>query len=191
MGEDIHNYQAQLDHLLTLDGDKLLDIIEKYGGSVIVNENQIINQRTSEVDEKCLTQLERGDYQAVIVDDTYFIREPKVTQFVMNQYEKGSSVVVISIEGIYNLSVLNRKFNVDWNVCAYTSRDIKLTDRGKDIIGDAFPRNNHYIKVSIRLNVKRNAMEALKPSPEGKANRHQVLPNQTSTRNPRMIHHWL
>lgn len=149
MGEYIHNYQDQLDHLLTLDGDKLLDIIEKYGGSVIVNENQIINQRTSEVDEKCLTQLEGGDYQAVIVDDTYFIREPKVTQFVMNQYEKGSSVVVMSIEGIYNLSVLNRKFNVDWNVCAYTSRDIKLTERGKDIIGDAFPRKNHYIKANF------------------------------------------
>jgi len=151
MGEYITNRQDQLDYLLTHDGKKLLDITKQFGGSVIASDDQIIKQQTLEVNTKRLKELTDGIiYQAVIVDDTYFIREPQITKFVMDQYAKGSSIIVMTMEGIFDLSVLRRNFNVDWNLCAYTTRSIELTDSGSSIIGgDAFPYSDRYVKANF------------------------------------------
>ena len=55
----------------------------------------------------------------------------------------------MAMEGIFDLSVLRRNFNVDWNLCAYTTRSIELTESGSSIIGDAFPYSDRYVKANF------------------------------------------
>ncbi|KAL7540145.1 hypothetical protein ACHAXR_009892 [Thalassiosira sp. AJA248-18] len=151
MDGNANDHQAKLAKLSSLDGNELLKLTRKHKGSVILSETEVLNQQTGDVDTNRLRQLEKGDYQAVIVDDTCFIREPDITAFVMKQYAKGSSVVVMALEGIYNLSTLNQNFNVNWKVCAYTARSIKLTDIGKEVMGDAFPFDEKYVKSNFAV----------------------------------------
>lgn len=141
-----NDYEAKLKHLLSLDGKELLLLTNKHKGSVILSEEHVLDQKTMNVDMKKMCQLDEGDYQAVIVDDTCFIREPDVAVFVMKQYAKGSSVVIVAIEGIYDLSIVNKNFNVNWKLNAYTSRAIELNYLGKQIIDDAFPAGHKYVK---------------------------------------------
>jgi len=147
--DGIHRYEPQLQHLSSLDGKELLHITRKYGGSIIWPIEEVILDGQTEVDKNRLRQLQKGDYQAVIVDDTCFIREPDITNFVVDQYTKGASVVVMAMEGIFDISLLNRKFNVDWKFLAYTSNTIELTDRGKAIIGDAFLFEERRVKANF------------------------------------------
>jgi len=140
------DYEAKLKHLLSLNGDDLLFLTNKHAGSTILSEENILNQTTMNVDMEKIRQLEKGDYQAVIVDDSCFIREPDVTAFVMKQYDKGASVVIVAIEGIFDLSTPNRKFKVNCKLAGYTARSVELNYLGKQIIGDAFPSGHQYVK---------------------------------------------
>jgi len=146
MNESDDDYEGKLKHLTSLDGEELMKLSREHNATVIWSENDVLNEEDEEVDTVRLRELEKGDYQAIIVDDTYFIREPDITAFVADKYEKGASVVVMAIEGIFNISPLRRKFNVDWEFGAYTKRSIKLNDLGKEIIGDAFPKDSVYTK---------------------------------------------
>lgn len=134
--------EAAWKKLSLLDGSALLDLTQKHNGTVILSEDDVLDQRTGDVDMARLQKLEKGgEYQAIIVDDTCFIREPDIASFVMKQYaDKGSSVVIMALEGIFDLSAINSKFKVNWKLSAYTKRTVQLTDIGKDVIGEkAFP----------------------------------------------------
>lgn len=140
------DYEDKLKHLQSLDGDGLLALSTKHVSATILSENDILDQRTLQVDMNKIRRLEKEVYQAVIVDDTCFIREPDVTAFVMKQYNSGASVVIMAIEGIYDLSSLNARFNVNWRFAGYTTRMIELNSLGKQVIGNAFPLDYHYVK---------------------------------------------
>lgn len=140
------DYDAKLNHLLSLSGNELLLLVNKHAASTIHSEDQIYYPTSYDVNTEKIGELEKGDYQAVIVDDTCFIREPVVTAFVMKQYDKGASVVTMAIEGIFDLSTLNRQFNVNWKFAGYTTRSIELNYLGRQILGDAFPSDPQYVK---------------------------------------------
>mmetsp|Transcript_30649 Transcript_30649/g.50632 ORF Transcript_30649/g.50632 Transcript_30649/m.50632 type:complete len:334 (+) Transcript_30649:20-1021(+) len=141
---------SRLEVLQFLDGKSLLNLTREYGGSVIISEDEVLDQSTGEVDLKKLNTLKKQEYQAIVVDDTSFIREPEVSQFVQSQFEKGVSVIVMGIEGIYDLSRLRESLDVDWQLRNYTSRTIQLTEAGKRLLGrDAFPFDSKYIKANL------------------------------------------
>ena len=140
------DYEAKLKYLQSLDGNGLLTLTLKHAAATILSENDILDKRTLLVDMNKIRRLEKEVYQAIIVDDTCFIRESDVTAFVMKQYNRGASVVIMAIEGIYNLSTLNTQFNVNWKFAGYTTRMIELNNLGKQIIGNAFPLDYHYVK---------------------------------------------
>jgi len=140
------DYEAKLKHLLSLNGDDLLLLVNDHAASTILSETQIYYPKSYDVNKEKIGELERGDYQAVIVDDTCFIREPDVTAFVMKQCSKGSSVVIMAIEGIFDLSTMNRQFKVNWKFAGYTARSIELNYLGRQILGDAFPSDQQYVK---------------------------------------------
>jgi len=143
------DYEDKLKHLLSLKGDDLLLLANDHVASTIVSETQIYYPKSYDVNKEQLRQLEKEDYQAVIVDDTCFIREPDLTAFVMKHYAKGASVAVMAIEGIFDLSALNRKFQVNWKNAGYTARSIELNYLGKQILGDAFPSSHQYVKANF------------------------------------------
>ncbi|KAL7492939.1 hypothetical protein ACHAWT_003336 [Skeletonema menzelii] len=87
------DYEAKLKHLLSLNGDDLLLLVNDHAASTILSETQIYYPKSYDVNKEKIGELERGDYQAVIVDDTCFIREPDVTAFVMKQYSKAHFIV--------------------------------------------------------------------------------------------------
>lgn len=143
------DYKAKLKHLLSLSGDDLLLLANDHVASTIVSETQIYYPQSYDMNKEQLVQLDKEDYQAVIVDDTCFIREPDVTAFVMKQYGKGASVVVMAIEGICDLSTLNRKFQVNWRNAGCTKRFIELNYLGKEILGEAFPSDHQYVNANF------------------------------------------
>ena len=143
------DYEAKLKHLLSLSGDDLLLLANDHIASTIISETQIYYPKSYDVNKEQLGQLEKEDYQAVIVDDTCFIREPDLTAFVMKHYGKGASVVVMAIEGIFDLSTLNRQFQVNWKFAGYASRSIESNYLGKQILGDAFPSDHQYVKANF------------------------------------------
>jgi len=141
------SFAGTYDDLKSASGDELLSLTKKHGGSVIWNELEVLDQRTGDVDTRRLKELAGEEYQAVITDDTCFIREPDIRSFVVEQYANGASVVIMGIEGIFDLSVINRSFNLDWKLCAYTARSITLSEKGDDALGkDAFPFKDKYVK---------------------------------------------
>jgi hypothetical protein len=88
-------------------------------------------------------------FQAIIVDDSSFVYESDVRDFVVEQYNRLTSVVYMAIEGIYDLSLLQRAFGVDWRLAAYTKRNAQLTANGLRIIGrKAFPFHDQYTKAN-------------------------------------------
>ena len=140
------DYEAKLKHLLALNGDDLLRLVKEHAASTILSETQIYYPRSYDVNKETFGELEKGDYQAVIVDDTCFIREPDVTAFVMKQYSKGASVVIMAIEGIFDLSTLNSQFKVNWKCAGYTARSVELNYLGRQILDDSFPSEHQYVK---------------------------------------------
>mmetsp|Transcript_5819 Transcript_5819/g.12347 ORF Transcript_5819/g.12347 Transcript_5819/m.12347 type:complete len:343 (+) Transcript_5819:87-1115(+) len=140
------DYDYKLKHLMSLKGDELLRLTNEHAASNVLSETQIYYPNSGDVDMKTIRRLEKGDYQAVIMDDTCFIREPDLTAFAMKQFNKGASVVIVGLEGIFDLSTLNRQFKVNWKCAGYSSRSIELNYLGKQILGDAFPSDHHYVK---------------------------------------------
>lgn len=140
------DYEAKLKHLLSLNGDDLLRLVNEHAASTILSETQIYYPRSYDVNKEKFGELEKDDYQAVIVDDTCFIREPDVTAFVMKQYSKGASVVIMAIEGIFDLSTLNNHFKVNWKCAGYTARSVELNYLGRQILDDSFPSEHQYVK---------------------------------------------
>jgi len=90
------------------------------------------------------------------------IRELAVASFVAEQYHThGVSVVVMAVEGIFDLSPLNERFGTNWRLVAYTNRVIELTEMGQKIISsDAFPFVKKYVKSHFILSTT-TASEAL------------------------------
>ena len=118
---------------------------------MILSEDEVLDQATGEVDENKLTELNGYEYQAIVVDDTCFIREPHISHFVTKKYrEEGVSVVIMALEGIFDLLPLRNAFDVDWKFAAYTKRTIRLTAAGEAIVGTAtFPGKIKYIKANF------------------------------------------
>lgn len=147
-----------------LDGDSLLNMTQAYGGSVVLSDDQVFAEGTDQVDRRKLQDLSKQRYQAIVIDDTCLYREPDLTEFVSSQYSKGVSVVVMALEGIYNLNVLQQVFGVNWTIRAYTKRTIKLTESGKRIIGtDAFPFETKYTKALYVSGEEELFMEHVSP----------------------------
>ena len=156
---------TKLEILQFLDWPSLLNMTREYGGTVIHPEDDVLDQTTGEVDTKRLNQLSKQKYQAIVVDDTCFIREPAIAQFVLSQYEKGVSVVVMGMEGIYDLGSLRSSFGVDWNLSAYTTRTIQLTETGKRIIGlRSFPHDTMYVKAHFVVGEHQLFREYINPA---------------------------
>mmetsp|Transcript_7997 Transcript_7997/g.16188 ORF Transcript_7997/g.16188 Transcript_7997/m.16188 type:complete len:269 (+) Transcript_7997:796-1602(+) len=142
-----NDYGAKMKRLMSLGSKELIKLSHKHKASVVWSEEDILNQQAMEVDMVRLRELEKGDYQAIIVDDTCFMREPDITRFVSGQYQKGVSVVIVAIEGFYDLSPLRNCFDVDWNLSAYERNTVRLNKLGKKIIGrEAFPEVSVYTK---------------------------------------------
>jgi hypothetical protein len=147
-----------------LDGDSLLNMTQAYGGSVVLSDDQVFAEGTDQVDMRKLEELSNQRYQAIVIDDTCLYREPDLTAFVSSQYSKGVSVVVVALEGIFNLNVLQQVFGVNWTSREYTTRTIKLTESGKRIIGaDAFPFETKYTKALYVVGEKELFMEHVNP----------------------------
>jgi hypothetical protein len=148
---------ALLKMLQHLSHSDLVQMAEVYGGSVIVKDEDIYAAGTDQVDTALLQRLTenqpRNGYQAIVIDDTSFIREPELAKFVLQHYNKPedpSSVVIMACEGIFDISLIRQSFGVDWEFSAYTRRAFKLTETGKTIVGtDAFPFDTCYTKGNI------------------------------------------
>jgi hypothetical protein len=87
-------------------------------------------------------------YQAIVVDDSTMVHEEELAKFVSNKYRtQQTSVVVMAVEGLFNLRLYREMFGVDWRFVAYTKRTVQLTDLGRQIItADAFLPDNLYVK---------------------------------------------
>ncbi|EJK63650.1 hypothetical protein THAOC_15677 [Thalassiosira oceanica] len=140
-------FSGTYEDLKSASGDELLSLTKIHGGSVIWNELEVLDQKTGDVDTRRLKELAGEEYHAVVTDDTCFIREPDIRSFVVKQHANGASVVIMGIEGIFDLSVINRSFGLDWKLCAYTARSITLSEKGVDALGkEAFPFKDKYVK---------------------------------------------
>ena len=130
-------------HMLNyLDGKSLVSIARVFGGPVIVDEEDLFvstDDYGCSVNMKTIDQLSQGDmqYQAIVTDDTNMINYPAIGNFVGKQYHNcDTSVVIMALEGIFDLSKIHEIFGVRWEVLAYTRRDIDLSDIGKSVIGE-------------------------------------------------------
>ncbi|KAL7546412.1 hypothetical protein ACHAWF_009749 [Thalassiosira exigua] len=123
--DNADDHANKLNKLSSLDGSSLLSLTRVYGGAKFWPDTEVLDQETGKVDMEKLQEIEKGEYQAIIVDDTCYIREPDITAFVTEKYEGETSVAIMGIEGIFNLSLLHRRFDVDWQIAAYTARDFE------------------------------------------------------------------
>jgi len=62
------DYEDKLKHLLSLKGDELLRLTNEHAASTVLSETQIYYPKSWDVDMKTIRRLEKGDYQAVIMD---------------------------------------------------------------------------------------------------------------------------
>lgn len=153
----------KLDILENLDAEDHIKVTQAKGGSIIVTEDELYTNDGT-VRSECLNALrspqDERRYQAIVTEDSSMIREPAVASFVAEQYHvHGVSVVVMAVEGIFDLSPLNERFGTDWRLAAYTKRVIELTEMGLKIISsDAFPFDKKYVK---SLFISTRASEAL------------------------------
>ena len=116
----------------------LAELNTVFGGSVIARQQDFYPPGAEEYDWTILNSLERqySSFQAIVVYDFLFLHEPEVTELVTRHYEySNTSVIIMCIEGTFDLSVINQSFHVNWTTITYTKRTIKLTNKGRKIIG--------------------------------------------------------
>jgi hypothetical protein len=157
---------VQHEMLKAMDGPTLVQLVKSSGkGSVILPDDELFTEGTDQVDTEQLARLATNDYQAIVVDDTCFIREPDVQKFVMQQYqEKNVSVVIVGAEGIYDLGPIRAAFGVDWNVTVYTRRTIQLNPLGSTILGrQGFAVDTNYVKALFIQGTHELFMEHVNP----------------------------
>jgi hypothetical protein len=138
-------------HILQMcDGDALLLMTKAFGGTSIVPESDMFDSE-GEVIESALAPHQSVKYQAIVVDDTSMVHVPAVARFVANKFQTDDcSVVIMAIEGIFNLRPYAEHFGVNWHFAAYTKRYIRLTERGHQILStDAFLPTHEYTKAAF------------------------------------------
>ena len=67
-------------------------------------------------------------------------------------YCTGGSVVIFAAMGIFSVpEQISTLFEFEslWRFNAYINQDVKTTPFGKEILGDAFPKNNVYVKANF------------------------------------------
>jgi hypothetical protein len=145
LGDDV-----KLQILRMCDGDALLRMNQAWGGTSVVSQSDLYD-RDGEVIESALAPHHNVEYQAIVVDDTSMVHEPVVARFVADKFQtEDTSVVIMSLEGIFDLRAYLEHFGVNWHFAAYTKRYVRLTDRGHQILStDAFLPTHEYTKAAF------------------------------------------
>ena len=145
---NLSNRNLVLDTLSSLEGKDLLQLTKQHGGSVIVREEELYDD--SVVIQDRLNDSAETMYNAIIVGDHEVISIPEITRFCSKQFHnKKVSVVIMALEGLYDISVINDTFGVHWHYAAYTKRDLCLSASGEKILSSrAFPSKSQYIKAN-------------------------------------------
>lgn len=140
----------KLQILQMCDADTLLLMTQAWGGTSILSQSDLYDE-AGEVIEAALAPHQSVEYQAIVVDDTSMVHEPIVARFVANKFQtEETSVVIMSLEGIFDLRTYSEHFGVNWHFAAYTKRYIQLTDRGHQILStDAFLPAHEYTKAAF------------------------------------------
>ncbi|GKZ01325.1 hypothetical protein MPSEU_001083500 [Mayamaea pseudoterrestris] len=135
--------------LENLSGSDLINLTKAYNGSILVLDDDIYVNDTDQVSAAKLEQVSAlAPFQAIVVHSN-FVYEDSIREFtVMSYNQHGTSVVYMSIEGIFDMSALRQAFGIDWNLSAYTKRQIQLTaSQGHRILGrNAFHPHDTYTK---------------------------------------------
>ena len=134
-----------------LPGSDLLVLTETVGGTRYVADEDVYSAGTDQVDQVMLQRLaSQGPYQAIVVDDSSFVYESLIRDFVVQQYRQhDTSVIYMALEGIFDLSALQQSFEVTWRLREYTRRTIMLTAAGQRILTNkAFPCQTQYTKAN-------------------------------------------
>lgn len=143
------------------DGDTLLATAKAMGGSVICEEDSLYEVESNEemfgrprpiyrFVAKNLDPFRNRPYQAVIAPDQTLVNEPELASFVSVLYHQHNvTVVVMAVDGCFDMEPYTRLFGVDWTMTAYTNRDIQMTDLGRRILTEnSFPRITRSCKAS-------------------------------------------
>ena len=130
-----------------LESKSLFSLTKAVGGTRVVDMEDLYDDE-GEVRPDKISSLRNGRYQAIICAD-YSLSEPgPCADFVQEQYQQhGVSVVVMAIEGLFDMSYMQRLFGINWRLAEYTARSIQLSDVGTSILSrNAFPQDNKYAK---------------------------------------------
>jgi hypothetical protein len=139
---------VKLTFLEFVNGESLIQMTKAFGGSILMCEDELYSSDDGKLQVNRFLHLQKDDYQAIITDDTSMIRERPIAAFVSDMHHRrGVSVVIMAIEGIFNLSPLRQLFGVDWKLTAYTKRTVQLTRLGQRVLSeDSFPFQDKYCK---------------------------------------------
>ena len=124
------------------------------GGSKIVSDSDIINQGNNLKDFVQTTAW--GNYRGVICSDEWFDVDAEyeslsedVIASMKSMYDMGCSVVFAAVMGVFAAPrQISKLFEMetDWELTAYTSRSVSLTQKGTSILEDSFPFESTYLK---------------------------------------------
>jgi hypothetical protein len=140
------------------DGASLLNLTHAWGGSEIVPESQLRDPETGDVVEENLEAYRDKVYQAIVIDDSSMVHEGAMSDLVSRKFHhQNSSVVIMAVEGLFDLQPYRERFDLDWRFAAYTKRTIRLTDLGRRIItSDAFAPKTLNVKACFIEGGQRN-----------------------------------
>ena len=139
--------ESKVEILKKLEVKDLVEMNQAFGGTVAIPGSDMYT-RDGDFVETSLQSLEGKSFQAIVVDDTDILNERVVQEFVKRHYEENNtSVVILSIEGVFNISPLNSLFGVSWRSTSYTKESLMLTPAGERLLKRAaFPEIRKYTK---------------------------------------------
>ena len=132
-----------------LDGMSLIALTKAVGGAQLIDMDDLYDD-AGEVRPDKISSLRNGHYQAIICPD-YSLSEPgPFADFVQEQYQQhGVSVVVMAIQGYFDMSYMRWLFGIDWRFVEYRRRTIQLSEAGAIILSRyAFPKDYIYTKAN-------------------------------------------
>ena len=131
-----------------VDAKSLINITKAFGGTILVDKEEVWSEEKDFDYSRLDAPPGQRQYQAIVVDDSTIYRKDRARDFIVRQYQENNvSVIVMGIEGIFDIGILRESFGVDWHTRAYTKRIIALTQHGKRILGsDVFPSETQYTK---------------------------------------------
>ena len=132
-----------------LESKSLFSLTKAVGGTRVVDMEDLYDDE-GEVRPDKISSLRNGHYQAIICPD-YSLSEPgPFADFVQEQYQQhGVSVVVMAIQGLFDMSYMRWLFGIDWRFVEYRRRTIQLSEAGAIILSRyAFPKDYIYTKAN-------------------------------------------